>query len=224
MQRLFQTSVLAFSLYASASMADGIPEGFVKTSDALPEILCEARYHGLDNFVGEQIDGYEQGECVVSSEAAAALQKISAELSEFGLVLKIFDGYRPQQAVDHFVRWAEDLDDRKMKQKYYPGVEKKHLFRDGYIAEKSGHSRGSSVDVTIASESGEELDMGSGWDFFDPRSWPSSREVNPAQRANRMLLQQLMVRHGFKPLKEEWWHFTLKDEPYPDTYFNFAIR
>ena len=149
------------------------------------------------------------------------------DLEAFGLGLKVFDAYRPQRAVDHFVRWAEDLDDTRMKAKYYPGVEKKHLFRDGYIAARSGHSRGSTVDLTIVSlgpDDPVELDMGTGWDYFGPRSWPASLDVSPQQRANRMLLQSLMVKHGFKPLAEEWWHFTLKDEPFPKTYFDFVIE
>lgn len=203
------------------------PEGFVEIRDAVPGIQVELRYLTGDNFVGEPIDGYEAERCYITEEAARALARVQHEFSHVGLSLKVFDAYRPQRAVDHFVRWAGDLDDTVMKSRYYPDVEKAHLFRDGYIAARSGHSRGSTVDLTIVSmDSGqpEPLDMGTPWDFFGPRSWPLSREVTPQQRANRMLLQSLMIKHGFRPLAEEWWHFTLEEEPYPQTYFDFVVR
>jgi zinc D-Ala-D-Ala dipeptidase len=211
----------------SASLANTLPEGFVYVKEIIPGIKLEMRYYTEDNFVGQRIDGYEKPRCILTKQAAAALKKVQEELKTFGLELKIFDAYRPQQAVDHFVRWAKDLGDVKMKAKYYPDVDKKNLFRDGYIAAKSGHSRGSTVDVTIISLDSKktlELDMGTGFDFFGPLSWPDSKAVKPDQRAHRMLLQTLMTKHGFKPLQEEWWHFTLKDEPFPDTYFDFPIK
>jgi len=203
------------------------PEGFVQIREAVPGVVVELRYFGADNFVGAPIDGYAADRCYVTTEAARALGRVQHELAHLGLGLKVFDAYRPQRAVDHFVRWAEDLGDTRMKARYYPDVAKEHLFRDGYIAAKSGHSRGSTVDLTIVSlDSGEpvELDMGTPWDFFGPRSWPTSLEVTPQQRANRMLLQALMMKHGFRPLAEEWWHFTLEDEPFPDTYFDFVVE
>lgn len=203
------------------------PDGFVEIREAVPGVQVELRYLAQDNFVGEPIDGYEADRCYLTAEAARALGRVQHELAHVGLALKVFDAYRPQRAVDHFVRWAEDPDDSKMKSEYYPGVDKEHLFRDGYIAARSGHSRGSTVDVTIVStDAGEsiELDMGTGWDYFGPRSWPLSVEVTPQQRANRLLLQALMVKHGFRPLAEEWWHFTLENEPFPDTYFDFTVR
>lgn len=214
-------------IMASASLCADPPTGFVEIRSSVPNIQVELRYLTRDNFVGRRIDGYGSEHCYVTTEAARALAAVQAELVAFGLGLKVFDAYRPQRAVDHFVRWAQDLGDTKMKATYYPGVEKEHLFRDGYIAAKSGHSRGSTVDLTIVTlGSGEpvELDMGTGWDFFGPESWPSSIEVTPQQRANRMLLQSLMVKHGFRPLAEEWWHFTLEDEPFPETYFDFPLE
>lgn len=212
---------------ASCSLWADVPQGFVEVREAVPAIVVELRYASEDNFVGKVIDGYESERCYLTAQAAAALKNVQAELEPFGLGLKVFDAYRPQRAVDHFVRWAEDLGDTRMKALYYPDVEKKNLFRDGYIAAKSGHSRGSTVDLTIVTLDGGaavELDMGTGWDFFGPRSWPSSIEVSAKARAHRMLLQSLMVKHGFRPLAEEWWHFTLVDEPFPDTYFNFPVR
>ncbi len=207
--------------------ATELPEGFVDLEEVIPSIQVDVRYHTAENFVGRRIDGYEKPKCLLTEKAAMALKKVQEELRAFGLGLKVYDAYRPQRAVNHFVRWAKDVEDTKMKSKYYPEVEKKNLFKEGYIAEKSSHSRGSTVDVTIVSRDGEaseELDMGTGWDFFGPQSWPSSMEVTPAQRANRMLLQNLMTKHGFVPLKEEWWHFTLKDEPFPERYFDFPVN
>lgn len=204
-----------------------LPEGFVYAREIVPGLQVDLRYLGENNFVGEPIDGYRQARLIMTSKAASALQTVQAELRAFGLGLKVFDAYRPQRAVDHFVRWAEDLDDTRMKAQYYPGVNKAHLFRDGYIAAKSGHSRGSTVDLTLVpltAEPSGEIDMGTAWDFFGPQSWPTSDAVTPQQRANRMLLQSLMIRHGFKPLDEEWWHFTLENEPFPDTYFDFVVE
>jgi D-alanyl-D-alanine dipeptidase len=213
-------------LISAGSLADPLP-GFVEIREAVPGVVVDLRYLGDDNFVGAPVDGYAAERCYLTAEAAQALGRVQHELAHLGLGLKVFDAYRPQRAVDHFMRWAEDLDDTAMKSRYYPDVAKAHLFRDGYIAAKSGHSRGSTVDLTIVALDGGapvELDMGTPWDFFGPRSWPSSREVTPQQRANRMLLQALMIKHGFRPLAEEWWHFTLEDEPYPDTYFDFVVE
>ena len=224
--RFISLSSLFMLLMCDSLWADP-PAGFVELRGSVPGVEVELRYLSRDNFVGQRIDGYESEQCYLTTEAARGLAAVQAELAAFGLGLKVFDAYRPQRAVDHFVRWAQDLGDTKMKAKYYPGVEKKHLFRDGYIAAKSGHSRGSTVDLTIVAlgpGEPEELDMGTGWDFFGPESWPASLDVTPQQRANRMLLQSLMVKHGFRPLAEEWWHFTLENEPFPETYFDFAIE
>lgn len=220
-----QCFLLLSFLLACRGGATGLPDGFVDLSAIAPEIRVELRYHGSENFVGAPIDGYEKPRCLMTRPAAQALAKVQAELKAFGLGLKIFDAYRPQRAVNHFVRWAGDAKDQKMKIRYYPGIAKEKLIPEGYIAPKSGHSRGSTVDVTLLSlQTGEELDMGTPWDHFGPESWPVSSAVAIPQRAHRMLLLTLMTRHGFLPLKEEWWHFTLKDEPFPTTYFDFPIR
>jgi D-alanyl-D-alanine dipeptidase len=190
--------------------------------------VIDIRYYTNHNFVGERIDGYAVPRAILTAEAADALGRVQKELSRFGLGLKIFDAYRPQRAVAHFVRWAKDLDDVRMKKEFYPGIDKENLFRDGYIAGKSSHSRGSTIDLTIVSldarSPGVELDMGTSFDCFGPRSWISCLELEPGQRANRMLLQEVMEKHGFKPYPQEWWHFTLAEEPYSDTYFDFPIR
>ncbi len=161
----------------------------------------------------------------MTREAATALADAQNELAAFGLSLKVFDAYRPQRAVDHFVRWAEDLEDRKMKAVFYPTVPKNILFDEGYISARSGHSRGSTVDLTLVDlESGEELDMGTPWDFFDPSSWPSFQDLSTQVRANRNLLAAVMTKHGFRAIRTEWWHFNLDNEPYPDTYFDFPVN
>lgn len=202
-----------------------IPDGFVDMGEFLADVQIEARYAGHGNFVGEPIDGYEAEKVLLTREAADALLAVQIELRQIGLGLKLFDGYRPQRAVDHFVRWAQDPEDDTMKSVYYPQVDKSDLFEQGYIAEQSGHSRGSAIDLTLVSlETGEELDMGTRWDYFDPRSAPANQEVSPQHQARRMLLQITMIKHGFEPLAEEWWHFKLIDEPYPDTWFDFVIE
>jgi zinc D-Ala-D-Ala dipeptidase len=205
-----------------------LPKGFVYVDQVVPGIVIELRYYTDHNFVGARVDGYLKPRCILTREAAAALLKVQEELRYFGFGLKIFDAYRPQQAVDHFVRWAENLEDIRTKTEFYPEINKNTLFRDGYIAGRSSHSRGSTADVTIISlqpESlGRELDMATNFDFFGPTSWPLFGGIHPDQRAHRMLLQVLMKKHGFKPYPEEWWHFTLANEPFPDTYFNFPVR
>lgn len=212
-------------LLLPVSHAFALQNGFSYVSETVPGAVIDVRYFGANNFVGEPIDGYTAPRVILTTAAAEALAKVQMDLAPFGLGLKVFDGYRPQRAVDHFVRWGKDLTDTRMKAQFYPDVDKKDLFKDGYIAEKSGHSRGSTVDLTIIDlASGKALDMGTPFDFFGPKSWPANRQMSPQVRANRGLLRAVMARHGFKPLKEEWWHFTLKQEPFPDTYFDFPIQ
>ncbi|NMC74907.1 MAG: M15 family metallopeptidase [Geobacteraceae bacterium] len=213
---------------AAEARKASIPEGFVYAEESIPGLVLEMRYAGSHNFVGEPIDGYVKERCILTKEAAQALKKVQEELEPFGLGVKVFDCYRPQMAVDRFVRWASDLSDTRMKTEFYPDVDKKNLFSEGYIAAKSSHSRGSTVDLTLVSLKGgdrnAELDMGSSFDFFGHRSWPDYQNVGPGSRAHRLLLQTLMKKHGFQPYAQEWWHFTLKGEPFPDTYFNFPVQ
>ncbi len=204
-----------------------LPPGFVYVDEVVPDARVELRYATGHNFVGERVDGYIRPRPILTRQAAESLRKVQEELRSFGLGLKVFDAYRPQRAVDHFVRWAKDLGDTRMKAEFYPGVKKENLFRDDYIAARSGHSRGSTIDLTIVSLDGSsagELDMGSGFDFFGPESWPTFAGISPERRAHRMLLQVLMKKHGFKPYPKEWWHFTLEKEPFPDTYFDFPVQ
>lgn len=214
--------------FALSSHSFALPQGFVYLEDIEPGILLDLRYSGKDNFMGRPIDGYLKPRCIVTKEMAQALKKIQSELHGFGLGLKIYDSYRPQRAVDHFVRWSKDPNDTDKKDEYYPNIEKESLFREGYIASKSGHSRGSTVDLTIVSidqkDAGREIDMGSPFDFFDPKSWINSTDISPDQRANRLLLKTIMEKHGFQPYDKEWWHFTLRNEPFPNTYFDFPVK
>ncbi len=210
---------------SSGAPAGQIPQGFVELADFAPGIVQEVRYFSDDNFVGERISGYRSPTIYLTREAGTALRSVQGELSAFGLGLKVFDAYRPQRAVDHFVRWARDLGDQRMKARYYPNVAKSDLFSDGYIAARSGHSRGSTVDLTLVDlDTGQELDMGTPWDFFDLASWPDSDQVTTQQQANRLLLRRVMLAAGFQPLTTEWWHFSLVDEPYPGTYFDFPVQ
>jgi D-alanyl-D-alanine dipeptidase len=201
------------------------PADIVDAATVVEGLMVEARYYGAHNFVGTQIDGYDAPRCLLTAKAAHALAAVQHDLAKTGLGLKVFDCYRPTRAVAHFVRWAKDIADLKNKVEFYPDVPKRDLFRDGYIAERSSHSRGSTVDLTVVRlTDGEALDMGTGFDLFSPKSWPNSKAVAPQQHANRVLLAGAMQRHGFVPYPKEWWHFTLADEPYPGTYFNFPVR
>ncbi len=220
-----KTALLLFLCISMSSCGQNLPKDFVYLSNVDASIQTEMRYITNNNFIGKPIDGYIKPTIIITEPAANALKKVQQELLQFNLSLKIFDTYRPQQAVNHFVRWAKVLNDTLMKQQYYPNVPKTQLFNQGYIAEKSGHTRGSTVDVTIMDlTSGEELDMGSPYDFFGEESHALNDKISKKQRANRLLLRNLMVTNGFKPIKTEWWHFTLKNEPFPDTYFNFPIK
>ena len=201
------------------------PEDFVYLLDLEPSIKMELRYFSNNNFIGQPIDGYHRSTIIVSKPTALALQKVQNDLEKKGLGLKIFDAYRPQQAVNHFVRWAKVLNDTLMKQSYYPDVPKSELFKRGYIASKSGHSRGSTVDLTLIDlDTGNELDMGSPYDFFGVQSHPFYKKITDEQRKNRMLLRRVMLKNGFKPYENEWWHFTLRDEPFPNQYFDFPVK
>ncbi|MEV8413852.1 M15 family metallopeptidase [Streptomyces niveus] len=224
------------------------PDEFVALRTVAPTIIQEIRYVTPHNFVGEPVDGYEQPLCILTRPAARALQRAQWKLLRQGYSLKVYDCYRPQRAVDHFVRWAKDLQDERMKPEFYPQVDKSRLFADGYIAEKSGHSRGSTVDLTIVKlpakptrpyVPGEKLvpcyapqgerfrdnsvDMGTGYDCFDTLSHTDDPRIQGERRANRQLLKSTLAGVGFTNLPEEWWHFTHKPELFPDTYFDFPV-
>ena len=199
--------------------------GFVSVSEAIPDVMLDIRYYSTFNFIGERIDGYEAPVALLTREAASALKEVNGEAVGKGYRLKIYDAYRPQKAVDHFMRWAKDSDDIRMKSYFYPDLEKREIIPGGYIAEHSGHSRGSTVDLTLFDVcTQKDLDMGGPFDFFGALSHPDYRGITEAQYENRMLLRDMMLRRGFTPITSEWWHFTLGNEPYPDTYFTFPVR
>ena len=199
---------------------------FVLLSDIVPGIIQEIRYFSTYNFIGERIAGYEEPVAILSRPAAIALKSVSDDLAAQGLALKIFDAYRPTRAVDRFAQWAEDETDLRMKRYFYPDVNKHDLFSLGYIARRSGHSRGSTVDLTLFDMAkGRERSMGSPFDYFGKRSHTEFlKHLTDEEIENRFFLRDTMVDHGFVPIDEEWWHFTLRDEPYPDTYFDFPVR
>ncbi len=215
-----------------------LPPGFVLLSALVPDALQDMRYHGANNFVGRPVAAYDAARCILTEPAARALQAAQAELRPTGITLKVFDCYRPQAAVDDFVRWGRDLADQKTKAAFYPDVRKEELFQRGYIAEQSGHSRGSTVDLTAvvldsqrASQvvrgplaDGMEVDMGTPFDWFGTASHTNNATLSPDVQHNRRWLRTLLQRHGFRNLPEEWWHYTLQNEPYADTYFNFSVR
>ena len=213
--------VLIILALVVVSQAKELPKGFGYIKD----IELDIRYYSSNNFIGQPIDGYLAPKAVLSNQALKALIKVQNSLKPFGLGLKVFDAYRPEKAVDHFVQWGLDLNDTLMQNEFYPTVKKRNLFKEGYIAKKSGHSRGSTVDLTIIDlETKEELDMGSPFDFFGKASWVVYKDITSQQRANRMLLHTIMVQYGFNAYDQEWWHFTLKNEPYPRKYFNFNVQ
>lgn len=200
------------------------PAGFVVLSEFIPDIIQEIRYHSTYNFIGERIDGYEEPCALLTKEAARALKTVSKEMMVQGYRLKIFDAYRPACAVKHFILWGIEDTDIRMKPYFYPDLDKEELFEKGYIAKLSSHSRGSTVDLTLLDmNTGKELNMGSPFDLFSPMSHPDYKGITEEQYSNRMMLRSVMLRNGFKPIDCEWWHFTLDNEPYPDTYFEFPV-
>ena len=202
------------------------PSGFVLVSDIIPDVVLDIRYYTTFNFLGERVDGYEEPVALMTREAAYALKKVSDEAISKGYRLKIFDAYRPQCAVDHFVRWADKVRELAMKEYFYPGIDKTRLFEEGFVALKSGHSRGSTVDLTLLDMATQkDLDVGGTFDYFGSLSWAENTEnITQEQASNRKMLRDMMISHGFHPLNEEWWHFTLDNEPYPDTYFTFPVN
>jgi D-alanyl-D-alanine dipeptidase len=211
--------------FALMNFNKSLPDGFVHVNEIIPDLDVELRYCSKHNFVGDTIDGYKSNTLILTYQTAEALKQVQEELQDQNLCLKVYDGFRPQRAVDHFIRWAKNLNDTLNKQEFYPTVEKRYLFRDGYIASKSGHSRGSTLDLTIIDGiTSEPLDMGSPYDFFGEQSWVEYENITESQKHNRKLLQKVMLKHGFRNYPQEWWHFTLNGEPFPETYFDFKVE
>lgn len=220
------------ALRRAADASDAVAPDFVDVQEIESSIRVDLRYAGSDNFVGARVEGYETPVCLLSRPAAAALAEVQRSLADEGLGLLVYDCYRPQRAVDHFVRWAADTSDLRTKAEHYPDVPKSRLFDEGYIAERSGHSRGSTVDLTLvrepapdeADETATPLEMGTPYDFFDPLSHTESPDVGDQPLANRLRLREAMEAGGFRNYEAEWWHYTLRDEPHPDAYFDEPVR
>jgi len=248
--KLLCLAVLCLPLMACAGAgAYQIPDAFVDIQQKIPDVLLDIRYYGEHNFLGERVDGYRAPKCFLTQEATEALARVQKDLAPYSMTLKIYDCYRPQRAVDHFVHWAREIDNTKTMKEFYPTVDKRNLFKDGYIDSRSGHSRGSTVDLTIvalpapAQESyisgqmlsecylpaghrfgDNSLDMGTGFDCFHELSHTENKNIGQQQKINRLLLKSLMEKHGFRNYDKEWWHYTLKNETFPETYFNFVIE
>ncbi|SNR32232.1 M15 family metallopeptidase [Lutibacter flavus] len=200
-------------------------DGFIYVTNEIPTIKVELRYFSKNNFVGEKIDGYHSNTPILTKEAAKALKKVQKILAEKNLSIKIYDAYRPQQAVNHFWKWAKNVNDTLMKHEFYPNVAKKDLFKEEYIATRSRHSSGSTVDITLIDlTTNKDLDMGTPYDFFGPESWVDFNGVSKEQKENRDLLQSVMLANGFRNYPKEWWHFTLKNEPFKNIYFDFEVK
>ena len=250
MRALLALSLLLFAAAPAAAAEPTAPPGaFVSLHDVDPSIVIEMRYLTPHNFIGHRIPGYRENVCLLTRPAAEALKRAQTAVRAEGYTLKVYDCYRPQRSVDAFVAWAKDLSDRRMKAEFYPRVRKRVLFKEGYIAAQSGHSRGSTMDLTLVRRPprrqeryhrGDRLrdcirparkrfrdnsiDMGTGYDCFDPLAHPYNGRIHGKQRANRLRLREPMIAAGFKGLETEWWHFTLKNEPYPETFFDFPVE
>ncbi len=218
--------LLTVTLTPSPSSAQTTrPASFVDAATVIPNLVVEMRYHGSNNFLGRPVDGYERPVCLLTRQAAAALAEVQRSLAPRGLALKVFDCYRPVRAVQHFLRWAADPNDPGRSAEFNPGISKPDLFRLGYLAKRSGHSRGSTVDLTLVRLADRrELDMGTIYDFSGPRSWLSNRSLSAEVQANRKILVDAMRAQGFIPYIKEWWHYSLAGEPFPNTYFDFPVR
>lgn len=239
-------ALLAAPAHAAPAGGEAAPEEFVAVRDVDPTIIEEVRYAGSHNFVGERVPGYREPMCILTRDTAEALHAAQQELLRRGYSLKVYDCFRPQRAVDHFVEWAGRLDDQRMKAEFYPRVDKSTLFEDGYIAERSGHSRGSTVDLTLVElpahpqrpyVPGEPLepcygadrfpdngiDMATGYDCFDALAHTDDPRVTGEARENRQLLKTTLESVGLENYPNEWWHYTLVDEPFPETHFDFPV-
>jgi zinc D-Ala-D-Ala dipeptidase len=247
MRSAFVAAAALLATLAPAHAKDP-PRGFVEPKTLIPDLVVEMRYATARNFIGRPIPGYKAPRCFLTLPAAKALQCAADGLRPRGFLIKVYDCYRPQRAVNAFVAWGRDLRDQKKKSEFYPDVDKRSLFYENYIASRSGHSRGSTVDLTIvpiarqptAFDSAGEIracdskagtrtddgsaDMGTGFDCFSTLSHTASSKVNDAQRENRNLLRTFMRDCGFINNRSEWWHYTLRGEPYPGTFFDFPVE
>ena len=222
--KLTALCLIGLIVIIKSAPAATLPKHFCHLHDIAPSIVQDLRYFTSNNFIGRPITGYYKPQCLLTMQAAHALANVQKQLAKKGLGIKVFDCYRPQMAVNDFITWSKDKSDQKMKEQYYPRVDKADFFKLGFVATRSGHTRGSTADLTLVDlATKKELDMGGQFDFMDKQSHPFAKGLTTRQFQNRMLLRRIMIRNGFKPLSTEWWHFTLRNEPYPRRYFNFPL-
>lgn len=220
-------SSLFFSpIYSGAAEpAHELPEGFCYVHEVIEDVILDMRYAGTHNFVGDVIDGYEAPYAIMTNEAAEALKEAADEFRQMGYRIMLYDAYRPQSAVRHFVRWAYDAEDKRMQEEFYPEFKKKILLVDqGYIARNSSHCRGSAVDMTLTDLEGNPLDMGTGFDYFGKLAWHGAKGITQEQEKNREMLKTVMEKHQFRGFEQEWWHYRLRNEPFKDTGFDFPVK
>jgi zinc D-Ala-D-Ala dipeptidase len=248
--------LLVFNCFIGFGFCFGISEGarskgFVYLHEIDPTILVSLRYNSNENFIGKPIDGYKKSVVIITKQAAEALKKVQEEVKKEGYNLVVYDAYRPQQAVNHFMQWSEAVKDQSKKSQYYPRIDKARVFELGYVSKRSGHSRGSTIDLTLIKDGQKlheikekdrtlldgytikilddgTLDMGSSFDLFDMASHFENSLIEEKYKKMRAYLKKVMEKYGFKNYAEEWWHFTLKDEPFPagqdSSYFDFEIE
>jgi D-alanyl-D-alanine dipeptidase len=213
--------LLLFSFISFSQSSDS----FIDIKEYIPSIIIDLKYSSDDNFTGRVVKGYESPKCLLTFEAASSLRNIQTILNKSGYSLKIYDAYRPQRSVNHFINWSKNQSDTLKKSYFYPNLLKSNLFELGYIAASSSHSRGSTVDITLVEiSSGKEIDMGSPYDFFGLESSHDYENISITQKNNRKLLLDVMTKNGFSSYSKEWWHYTFIDEPFPTTYFDFTIN
>ena len=219
--RIFLIFIVLFN-YISTNY--NLEKGFVYLSDINSSIIVDLKYYSSNNFTGKFVEGYNSNKAILTKEAAVALSNAQDDLNKIGYSLILYDAYRPQSAVDFFVKWSSNINDTIYKNTYYPNIKKSELFKLGYIAYKSGHSRGSTVDVSLVEiESKKEIDMGTIFDYFGVESHTFFNNLSKKQKLNRLLLYEAMSNNGFKNYSKEWWHFTLENEPF-QKYFDFPIK
>ena len=219
--RIFLIFIVLFNY---TSINNNLENGFVYLSDIDSSIIVDLKYYSKKNFTGKFVEGYNSNKAIITKEAAVALSNAQDDLNKIGYSLILYDAYRPQSAVDFFVKWSSNINDTIYKNTYYPNIKKSELFKLGYIAYKSGHSRGSTVDVSLVEiESKKEIDMGTIFDYFGVESHTFYSNLSKKQKSNRLLLYEVMSNNGFKNYTKEWWHFTLKNEPF-QKYFDFPIK
>lgn len=216
--------LIFFVLFNYIFINNNLEKGFVYLGDINSSIIVDLKYYSNKNFTGKFVEGYNSNKAILTKEAAVALSNVQDDLNKIGYSLILYDAYRPQSAVDFFVKWSSNINDTIYKNTYYPNIKKSELFKLGYIAYKSSHSRGSTVDVSLVEiESKKEIDMGTIFDYFGVESHTFFNNLSKKQKLNRLILYEAMSNNGFKNYSKEWWHYTLKNEPF-QKYFDFPVK